>query len=637
MTNVRSFIQCLAVLLLITTTGYSFTEAADLVVHTVYDKDQYTAGDTIIVAMHITVPQGFHLYGNPLGPGIGKPLSVKVGMQNGVTWIRVHKQAAGKYHPPIGEWVWAYEKEAILFITGVIAGNAAGRIVDTIVIDGLICEKSCIPVTKPVNITVDIAPETSSIKSFAYNRVMRKEYFLAEEMPLDKKVPPLQIAVDAGNNPLNLNTIDLNKKEELIHKWEYTPQESKVEYNILLAIILAFLAGIILNIMPCVLPVLGIKILSFSQGAGSSRRVAVTRSLVFAAGMVLVFLVLASFAAFAGLSWGEQFQNPTMLVAIVGIIFIFALGMFDVFMILVPTGVTELERKSTTGKRYLDDFVKGMFTTILATPCSGPLLGATLAWTLMQKPVVIYAVFASIGLGMASPYVLFSASKRLLKIIPKPGTWMEDFKHLMGFLLLGFAVYLMIGLPKDMIIPTVGLCLVLAFAVMVYTRFAPFGSSLMRKIIVGCCAVAVAVAGWQANFTALYNLISEEAAIAAEKASGTWEPFTVRKLTKAHAEGRHVIVDFTANWCMNCQFNKVTVYHSSEVMNLIRQKNVLALKADLTQENPAAESLLHHLGSRSVPFLAVFPGDEPYNPVIMRDIVRKKSLVRVLKGLTQRE
>ncbi len=628
--------QFFIALLLSSSLAFSFTAPPELLIHTVYDKDQYTSGDTIIVAMHVMIPEGFHLYGNPLGPGIGKPLSIKAGMNNGITWFKAQKQPATKFHPPMGKWVWAYEEKAIFFITGVIEGDIDDWVVDTVVIEGLICEKSCIPITKNVVISCNIAPETSSIKSFQYNRIMRKELFLAADLPLERRVPPRQIALDPDNNLLNLTATIPIETENVIPEWEYAPQESKVDFNLLLAVILAFLAGIILNVMPCVLPVLGIKILSFSQGAGSSKRVVVTRSLVFAAGMISIFLVLASFAAFAGLSWGEQFQNPKMLVAIVCIIFIFALGMFDVFMILVPTKVTALERKSATGKVYRDDFIKGMFTTIMATPCSGPLLGATLAWTLMQKPMVIYTVFTAIGAGMAFPYILFSASSRLMKLIPKPGAWMEDFKHLMGFLLFGFAIYLMIGLPKDMIIPTIGLCMFLALAIMVYTRFSPFGSSMIRKITIGCIGVCIALAGWQVNFSVLYNFISDEAAVKAEKTGGKWEAFTTKKLLDAHAQGRHVIIDFTANWCMNCQFNKVTVYHSKEVSELIKQKKILALKADLTQENPAAESLLHHLNSRSVPFLAVFPGDNPYNPIIMRDIVRKGSLLKVLKALNER-
>jgi thiol:disulfide interchange protein DsbD len=302
-------------------------------------------------------------------------------------------------------------------------------------------------------------------------------------------------------------------------------------------------------------------------------------------------------------------------------------------MILVPGRVSELEQKSANGKGLFDDFIKGMFTTILATPCSGPLLGATLAWTLLQPPVVVYVVFTAIGAGMAFPYVVFSSSSRLLKLVPKPGNWMEIFKQLMGFLLFGFAIYLMIGLPRDMILPTVGLCLVLTFALLFYKSFSPFGSPIGKKLLIGCIGALIIAGGWFANFRVLYNFISEEAAVKAEKGSRGWEEFTPAKLLNAHTGKKHVIVDFTANWCMNCQFNKITVYHTKEINNLIDKKNIVALKADITQENPAAESLLHHLGSRSVPFFAVFPADDPYNPIIMRDILNKKSVVKVLQGL----
>lgn len=627
--RIKLFLHCIGIVLLIMRALFA---EPDLNVSPVLDKKAYNPGDTVIVALQCKIPDKYHLYGSPLGPGIGKPLKIKVSENKGVEWIRARKTPASKFHPPIGGWVWAYKHEATFFIIGTLSDDISDSVTDTLIMESLICENSCLPITKEVSFTIPIAREKVSYSSFSSNRSLRNIYKITKEMDIDWK-QKTGVGLKLDESLINLSLGD-KAWGGIIPEWDYKPQEKKFEYNILLAIILAFLAGIILNVMPCVLPVLGIKILSFSQGVGSDRRIAVLRSLIFSAGIILIFLVLASFAAFAGLSWGEQFQNPKMLVAIICIVFIFALGMFDIFIIIIPTSITALNQKSMKEKAFLDDFIKGMFTTILATPCSGPFLGATLAWTLLQPPAVIYIVFASIGAGMAFPYVLFSSSSRLMKLIPKPGKWMEDFKYLMGFLLIGFAVYLMIGLPKDMIIPTVGLCAVLSLAVMVYTRFSPFGSSIKRKLISGVITICIAVLGWHVNFNVLHSFMSEEAALLAEEESGTWEEFTPAKLLGAHANGQHVIIDFTANWCMNCQFNKVTVYHSKEVNDVIKRKNIIALKADLTQENKAAESLMHHLGSRSVPFFAVFPGDEPYNPVILRDIVSKKSVLKVLKGLT---
>jgi thiol:disulfide interchange protein DsbD len=237
---------------------------------------------------------------------------------------------------------------------------------------------------------------------------------------------------------------------------------------------------------------------------------------------------------------------------------------------------------------------------------------------------------------MAFPYILFSSSSRLMKLIPKPGRWMENFKYFMGFLLFGFAVYLMIGLPKDMVLPTIGMCTVLAFSVILYTRYAPFGSSLKKKITAGIITLVLIGMGIKFNFSVFYNFISEDSNLKSKENSVVWEIFSPKKLIDAHEEGRHVIIDFTANWCMNCQYNKIRVYHSKEVTELIRNKNILPLKADLTKNNPEAESLMHHLGSRSVPFFSVFPGDDPYSPVIFRDIVRKKNIIRVLSNLKEK-
>jgi thiol:disulfide interchange protein len=403
--------------------------------------------------------------------------------------------------------------------------------------------------------------------------------------------------------------------------------------NLPVAVVLAFLAGLILNVMPCVLPVLGIKILAFAEGRARSRRETVLRSGAFAAGMMAVFVGLATLAAVAGFSWGQQFQTPAMLAGIVILIVIFALGMFDTYIIPVPSRLAALGE--TGGKGYLGDGLKGMFTTILATPCSGPLLGATLAWTLRQPTMVIYAVFIAIGAGMALPYVLLASSSRLARLLPKPGPWMEDFRRVMGFLLLGFAVYLMTGLPRDMVVSTVGLCVAVAFALFLYGRVAPFGTGPGRKAAGAATALLIVAFGWYVMVDLWYGSISERARASTARTI-RWEPFTPKRLTEAHMSGRHVVIDFTAAWCMNCQFNKVSVLHSDKVAGLIEEKEVLALKADITRHNAAAESLLHHLGSRSVPFFALFPGDDPYRPIVMRDILRKKRVVEALEGLAER-
>jgi len=603
----------------------------DISITAIPDKKTYNPADTVTIALQVAIPDRFHLYSNPLGSGIGKPLMIRVTQGRGVEWLFGRKTPAAEFTPPIGGWVWAHKHEATFYVTGIITSKTEKTITDTIIFDGLICDNSCIPVVKKIPFSVSISTKTNKASSFATDQMLQKIFAITEEMNIVKTGPPDETGAKTGGHVSGINLQML--PEEKTPAWDYEPREKKYELNLLLAVLLAFLAGIILNVMPCVLPVLGVKILSFSQGAGSDRKIVLLRSLVFAAGVFSIFMVLASFAAFAELSWGQQFQNPKVLAGIVCIIFVFALGMFDVFMIVVPSSIASLE-KAGANKGYTDDFIKGMFTTILATPCSGPFLGATLAWTLLQPPAIIYIVFAAIGAGMAFPYIVFSSSQKLLKLIPRPGPWMEDFKRFMGFLLMGFAVYLMIGLPKEIILQTTGLCVLLAFSVTVYTRFCPFGSPFKRKLIAGSAVLIIIGLGSHGIFNLMQPLIVDEKRIAENREESGWTEFSVKKLTDAHAEGRHVMIDFTANWCMNCQFNKMTVYQSKEVKSLIAKKNILALKADLTKENRAAESLMHHLGSRSVPFCAIFPGDDPYHPVIMRDIVSKRAVQKALKELT---
>lgn len=597
------------------------------------NKVAYAAGDTLVAVLHVSIPDNYHLYSNPLGPGIGKPVRLRVHSGPGVRWFAVYKTPPKRFNPEFGGWVWAYEKDAYFFIKGIVGATDARVTGATVYLSGLVCHTSCIPVNTGTDFEIIVADKARGDFFDAYPHFRS---LMNDVEPMDFEIGPAA----ARQNPEigALGQISLPGQTALLagnpHQWEYDPVEKKISMNFLLAIVFGFIAGIILNVMPCVLPVLGIKILSLAKAGGASRKTVLARSLIFSSGIMTVFMALAAFASFAQLSWGQQFQSPWFLVSLIVLTVVFALGLFDVYVLVVPPNISNLERKS--GKGFLGEYFRGMFATLLATPCSGPFLGVTLAWTLTQSTIIIFLVFASIGAGMAFPYVLFSLSKTLVNIIPKPGKWMEDFKHLMGILLLGAAVYFLLGLPKDMVVSAVGFSVAIAFAVVFFFRYAPWGSALSRNVIAGIAALAIAGFGYYLAFGVIYKNTSYQAALAAVRNEVQWEEFSPKQLLDAHANGQHVIVDFTANWCLNCQYNMITVLSSDEVMDLIRKKHILALKADLTWTNVQAESLLHHLGSRSVPFFAVFPGDDPYRPIIMRDILNKGAVVKVLKGLEEK-
>jgi thiol:disulfide interchange protein len=599
-----------------------------------YSKQAYAPGDTAIIALRITIPRGFHFFDNPMGPGIGKPMTYAVSGSQEISWLHLLKTKSKKYRPEIGEWVKGFEGEVVFFLRGAVDRNApVGQYKGTLTIGGLICKEACHPVDKRVELAVSIEPKSAPGKHF------EKEPALAHRLAKTRIVQaleqPVAAAMDSSAAALSAIALFPNsmpiRQESAGYAWNYMPLEAGSDLNLWLAILFGFIAGIILNAMPCVLPVLGVKILSFSQGAGLDRKKAVLHSLVFSAGVVSVFLLLAALASFANFSWGRQFQEPAALVAIITLIVIFSLGMFDIYLIAVPGSMGNAANKKQTG--ILGHLFSGIFATVLATPCSGPFLGAVLAWSVTQPAGIIFTVYGSIGLGMSFPYILLSASNRLARIVPKPGAWMNDFKKIMGFLLLGFALYLMLGLPADYVVPTVLFCVIVAFSVVIFGRIAPFGSGIARKIVATVVSTLVAALGLYLSFFIVYPSFSDSKATALEQKEQTWRDFNPDSLIAAHKQGRPAMVDFTANWCMNCQYNYIAVLTRKEIVDLIGQKNVLALKADMTSPNPVQDSLLHSLGSRSIPFLAIFPGDKPYKPIVMRDVLTVGKVMKALEVL----
>lgn len=585
-------------------------------------QESYPAGDTVILALNITIPEGFHLYANPIGPGFGLPLTVTPRNNQGVNWQTATADPAHKYSTPElpDEWTWVWQDSSHIFLKGRINGQRTETIHGIIALSGLICQTSCLPVKEEVPYTIEIAESSSAGPPFAGQKILATKYSEAEDFPLDITIN------NSSDSPAN--SAGSGKPA-----WNYQTNENQSQLSLTLALFFAFIAGIILNFMPCVLPVLGIKIMSFSSGQTCSRARTIAHSLVFASGMILVFLVLATLAAFAGMSWGEQFQNPIFIVVLISIMFVFGLGLFDFFMISTPPGVARIGNRMAQ-KGLWGDFFNGVLATVLATPCSGPLLGATLAWSVTQSRLTIYLTFLTLGLGMAFPYVLLASFKKLSSFIPKPGVWMINLKHIMAYFLLGFAVYLMIGLPTFWVIPTVGLLVVIAAAISMYGKIVPFGASFKRIGVGVLMMLVMLVAGWYVNFNIILGMTSPAHAAKMEQlAEIQWHIFNAKDLREAHKRGQNVIIDFTANWCMNCQLNKVRVYYSQEVEQLIKEKNIYAIKADLTTDNIEAEALLKSLGSNSIPFFAIFPGDNWQEAIVMRDIVSKNAVIRELQKL----
>ncbi|NLF08638.1 MAG: hypothetical protein GX594_11780 [Pirellulaceae bacterium] len=421
--------------------------------------------------------------------------------------------------------------------------------------------------------------------------------------------------------------------------------EERHQTSFVAIICFGFLGGLILNLMPCVLPVIGLKILSFVQQAGQSRRQVLTLNLWYSLGMLLVFLLLASLAVFLSLGWGQLFSFTGFNVALAAVVFTMGLSLLGVWEIPIPGlfgagKANELSQKEGA----LGAFCKGALTTILATPCSGPFLASALAWTVGQPPEKTYAVFLSVGVGMASPYLLIGVFPGLMRFLPKPGAWMDTFKQVMGFVLLGTVAYLLTLIPWAYVVPTVAFLFGLWAACWWIGRM-PLTSAFSQKARAWISATAFAGMVWFVTFGWLAGVMADRFDRTLRTASGgmeiastgqddnqlSWRPFSRRAFDELTAAQKTVLVDFTADWCMTCKTLEKFVLNTPQTCSAVRQNGVATLQADWTHASPEVTEMLERLGSKQVPVIAIFPAENPDRPIILRGSYTQETLLGALK------
>jgi thiol:disulfide interchange protein len=399
-----------------------------------------------------------------------------------------------------------------------------------------------------------------------------------------------------------------------------TPIWTVVAYGIL--------GGLILNLMPCVLPVLGLKLLSFAKQGGESRREIFTLNLAYVGGMLLVFMVLATLAALVqlGLSsesygWGELYTLTWFKVGMTALVFSMALAFLGVWEIPIPgfasSGkATEL----STQEGPAGAFCMGIFTTLLATPCSGPFLGPVFGYTITQPPVVTYIIFASVGIGMSLPYLLIGAFPSLVAWLPKPGEWMDTLKQLLGFVLLATVVYLFSTISTDYFLPTLALLFAIWFGCWIVGRVPLWAEAAEKRNgwIKGVAAAAV-LGG------AAFSMLSPS------DSALPWQPFSPQALAAARAEGKTVLVDFTANWCLTCKTNLKVAINREEVRQLVEKNGVVPMLADWTDKNPTIKQALAELNSLSIPLMAIYPADPDADVIVLPDLLTQGKVIEALE------
>ena len=378
---------------------------------------------------------------------------------------------------------------------------------------------------------------------------------------------------------------------------------------------LAFLGGLIMNVMPCVLPVIALKIFGFVGQAGQEPGRVFRLGLAFTGGVFAFFMLLAAAVARlkGAFNWGYQFQNPFLLAGLIALVFVFALNLLGVFEIsLSGAAATKLSTLSQK-EGYGGAFLHGLFTTLLGTSCTAPFLSTSLGFAVTQSTPVIFLLFLAIAAGMSLPYFLLTARPVWLRYIPKPGAWMERAKQLMGFVMLAVAVWLL-GVLGESRGSTTG-------AAMSWFLFVLGIASWLLGIGQGSklawlTAVVLAVGGY---FGFLHGPLhaTPAAAGAVENTAGgiAWRPFTEEAVAAERAAGRAVFVDFTARWCVNCKVYERLVLANADVIAKLQSRKVTAFKADWTNGDAAVGRALKSFGTVGVPLYVLYrPGEE--KPVV---------------------
>jgi len=399
-----------------------------------------------------------------------------------------------------------------------------------------------------------------------------------------------------------------------------------------MALLSGLIGGLILNLMPCVLPVLGLKLMSFAQQSGKARAEVFRTNLWYCAGVYAVFFALAtaSVAANIGLgsrnlAWGEQFTSSTFNITMAAIVFAFALSFLGVWELPIPGFIGEKAGHLQSKEGPLGAFLKGVLSTVLATPCSGPFLGPVFGFTLAQPTYVTYGVFGAIATGMALPYILVGLIPGLVKFLPKPGMWMETLKEILGFVMLGTVVFLFTFLNHDWFVPT------FAFLVGIWAACWWIGKGQEQSggpVGFGRWLQAAGVAA-AIGFAAFTFLGPVESII-------PWEPFSRARLAELRSGGATVLVDFSADWCMTCKLNLATAIETDKVKAAIESNKVVPLLADWTEESPEIKTMLESLQSKSIPVLAIFPaprpGESAPEPIILRDLITESQVLTAIKA-----
>jgi len=580
-------------------------------------------GQNLVAALHIVIPAEFHAYGHEPGEA-GRPTTVDFSVDGGRALPVLYPDGAVQrdYYDSTAT-VSVYEGNVTFYVP--LSPDAAGKPF-TADLSMLLCSnRKCVPVNEPV--TGMIAAESPPLSAMPWR---------AQWQGLQKKAAmapqPAQMEADGTDNAAadEWNRDPAQASNGAVPAVDKLPPpdgfdvrlsprflDDSMEISGLgKALLFGIIAGLLLNAMPCVLPVLTFKVSGLlmvgGRDAAGLKRFR-QHNLCFAAGVMTLFSVLALVLGLADLMWGQLYQNQAVLMVMLLVVFLMGLSTLGVFSL----PVIDLKTGANSKNPCLQAYFTGLVSTFLATPCSGPLLGGVLGWAFTQPLLIVVVVFWAVGLGMALPYILFCFWPDLARILPKPGAWMHVFERIVGFMLMGTALYLLSVLPVERHMQVLTVLLVLSLCAWLWGQYCGITAPPLRRKIMSVLAVGLLVGS-------VFWVLRPVAPLP------QWRQFTPEAF-EANLGKKPMLLEFTANWCPNCKFMEATVLTDERMRKLQARYGMELVRVDLTNANAYAVRLLEALGSKSIPLTAIFPaGDEAGQPLVLRDVYSVRTLEQAL-------
>lgn len=443
---------------------------------------------------------------------------------------------------------------------------------------------------------------------------------------LEVDLPPAA----AAKEPLRLTVVDGSRAAEFTAASVVSTGDD--DHGIVVILGLTLLGGLILNFMPCVLPVLSIKVFSVAKAAGTERKTARRVALATALGIVTSFGLLAAALSIlklagASLGWGIQFQQPWFLAGMAVVTTLFAASFFDWLPISLPPILSGGASGATNRGPLVEAFVGGMLSTLLATPCSAPLVGTVVGFALARSPFEITAVLLALGVGMALPFLTLALAPSLATRLPRPGQWMIQLRRIMGLLLLTTSVWLIASLwniAGMAVASLVGIVLIAMLAVRAaVTRWGSLRTnrwSGAATALLACCAIAI-------------SSLPPFGAGARSAPPTEWQAFDPNAISTLVASGKTVLVDVTASWCLTCKVNELSVLDTAAVRTRLRQDNIVRMRADWSRYNPGVLAYIQGFGRFGIPLDVVYGPRMPQGQ-LLPEILQTSTLFHALDNAT---